>query len=239
MADEIYVIGDSHIGLAEGDETKMVAWIDRLAERKPRSLYLNGDLFHYYIGDPKFTTISVQRVFDRFRQLRDSGVEIHYVEGNRDFFLQNSLAERSVSTIALEARFTAGERDYLVVHGDMINDSDWPYRSWRFASKSFITRFGVKLLPKVIAKKFIDAAEAKLARTNFKHKTRLPVELMEAYGHNARKKSDTDHVVFGHFHHKLTIAAGDTTVTVLPAWFDKGEAMIVDPKSGVWRFEVV
>lgn len=235
---DIYLIGDSHIGLSDGDEAKMVAWLDRLESRRPAQLYLNGDLFHYYIGDAKFATASVRKLFERVRQLRDSGVAVHYIEGNRDFFLQRSLAAESVSSIALEGRFTAGNREFLVVHGDMINDHDWPYRAWRFASKNPLTRLAVKLLPKPIAKRFIDAAEERLARTNFKHKTRLPTELMQEYGKKQHRRG-VSHVVFGHFHHKLTLSAGDATVTVLPAWFDKGEAMIVDPATGGVRFEVV
>lgn len=237
MAD-IYLIGDSHIGLTDGDEAKMVAWLDRLEARRPAALYLNGDLFHYYIGDAKFATSSVQKLFDRVRRLRESGVPVHYVEGNRDFFLQNSLASQSCSSITLEARFEAGPRTFLVVHGDMINDRDWPYRAWRFASKNPLTRLAVKLLPRKIAKRFIDAAEEKLARTNFKHKTRLPTELMQQYGQRQQKRG-VDHVVFGHFHHKLNLEAGNGRVTVLPAWFEKGEAMIVDSETGAVRFEVV
>jgi UDP-2,3-diacylglucosamine hydrolase len=237
MAD-IYLIGDSHIGLTDGDEASMVAWLDRLEKRRPAALYLNGDLFHYYIGDAKFATPSVQKLFERVRRLRDSGVPVHYVEGNRDFFLENSLAADSVSAITLQSRFKAGGRTFLVVHGDMINDGDLPYRTWRFASKNPVTRLAVKMLPKKVAKRLIDAAEEKLARTNFKHKTRLPTELMQQYGERQLSRG-IDHVVFGHFHHKLTLAAGRATVTVLPAWFEKGEAMVVDSETGEVRFEVV
>ena len=63
--------------------------------QKPRALYLNGDLFHYLIAHPKFTTASVERVFAKFREVRDRGVAIHYVEGNRDFFLKGSFVENA------------------------------------------------------------------------------------------------------------------------------------------------
>src|SRR5947208_2984213 len=78
-AGQIFVIGDSHIGLSDGSEAPIVAWLDRLAALRPRALYLNGDLFHYLIADPKFYTSSVEKVFAPFRALRDSGVPIHYV----------------------------------------------------------------------------------------------------------------------------------------------------------------
>ena len=43
---QIVVIGDSHIGLSDGDERPIVAWMDRLQKIRPRALYLNGDVFH-------------------------------------------------------------------------------------------------------------------------------------------------------------------------------------------------
>src|SRR5512140_856504 len=110
----IIVIGDSHIGLSAGSEKPVVAWTDRLQALAPRALYLNGDLFHYLIAHAKFVTASVEKVFDRFRALRDSGIPVHYVEGNRDFFLRNSFVERSVTDVGIEYEIDAGDRKYLI-----------------------------------------------------------------------------------------------------------------------------
>lgn len=238
-AGDIVLIGDSHIGLSEGNEKPIVAWLDRLAAAKPRALYLNGDLFHYLIAHPKFYTTSVERVFAKMREVRDGGVAIHYVEGNRDFFLKGSFAEKAVTDVGLEYEFTAGGKRYLVVHGDMINDRDWPYRFWRFASKNAISRFGLELIPKKTAKNFVDSVEARLASSNFKHKSRLPTELMTQYGQRRARDGYSD-VVFGHFHQKLVMPTdGGATITILPPWYETGEAMVVDPATGEARFVAV
>lgn len=237
-AGEIYVIGDLHIGLSEGDEGPIVRWLERLKQRQPAALYMNGDVFHYLVGDPKFYTSSVTRAFDKIRELRDGGIEVFYIEGNRDFFLEGSLAEKSVTSIAIHRTIEAGPRRYLIIHGDMINDRDYPYRFWRRFSKNPVMRLGVKLTPKGIARRFVDSAERKLARSNFKHKYRLPTELMAEYG-KKQGEAGYDHVVFGHFHEKLELPAGRATVTVLPAWFEQGEAMVIEPETGAYRWEVV
>jgi UDP-2,3-diacylglucosamine hydrolase len=236
----IYVIGDSHIGLADGNEQKVNAWLDRLAALKPKALYLNGDLFHYLIAHPKFKTTSVERVMAKFRELRDDrGIAIHYVEGNRDFFLKGSFVENAVTDIALEYAIPAGTNKYLIVHGDMINDRDWQYRFWRRASKNPVTKLGVNLIPKKIARNFVDSVERKLASSNFKHKSRLPVELMERYGRQRAAEGFT-HVVFGHFHQKLEMPAGRSmTVTILPPWYETGEAMKIDPATGAFEWVVI
>ena len=76
-AGQVFVIGDSHIGLAPGSERRILEWLKRFATLKPRALYLNGDVFHYLIADRKFYTAAVENVFAGFRTLRDSGVEVH------------------------------------------------------------------------------------------------------------------------------------------------------------------
>ncbi len=236
---DIYVIGDSHIGLAEGSEKDINAWMDRLAALRPKALYLNGDLFHYLIAHRKFKTSSVVKVMEKFREIRDGGLPIHYVEGNRDFFIQGSFVEDAVTDIRLEYPVAAGTNRYLIVHGDMINDRDWQYRFWRRASKNALTKFGVNFIPQKIARDFVDSMEARLSRSNFKHKMRVPVERLEAYGRK-RARDGFTHVVLGHFHEKLVLDAGASlTVTVLPPWYETGEAMRIDPVSGEFDFVVV
>ena len=235
---QIFVIGDSHIGLTPGSEGPIVAWLGRLAALKPKSLYLNGDLFHYLIAHPKFYTPAVGAVFDAFRRVRDAGIDIHYIEGNRDFFIRGSFVEESVTDISDEFVFTAGDKKFLVVHGDRINDRDYPYRFWRFASKNPVSKFALKLIPKRTARNFVDNVEKRLAKTNFKHKSRLPLEQMERYARNRYGEGFTN-IVFGHFHEKLVLPAGEATVTVVPPWYETGEAMVINPKSGAFDWVVV
>lgn len=234
---QIYVIGDSHIGLGDGSAEPVNAWLDRLAALQPHALYLNGDLFHYLIAHDKFRTASVDKVMAKFRELRDRGIGIHYIEGNRDFFLHGSFVEDAVTDIAMEYAIPAGTKKYLIIHGDMINDRDWPYRFWRRASKNAVTKLGVNLVPKKIANRFVDSVERKLSGSNFKHKSRVPVELMQEYGRKRAREGFTD-VVFGHFHNKLVIP-GTATVTVLPPWYETGEAMRIDPATGASDFVVI
>ena len=232
---QIFVIGDSHIGLGRGADKPVTEWLERLAAHKPKSLYLNGDVFHYLIAVPKFRTESIEKVMAKLRELVERGVSIHYVEGNRDFFVRNSFVEQSVTDVDVRYEVAAGAKKFLIIHGDMINDKDWPYRFWRVFSKNPLMQIAVRLVPGGIARKLVDRVERKLARSNFKHKTRLPVELMEAYGRKRAGEGFT-HVVFGHFHHKLVLPAGDATVAVLPAWYESREAMMIAPDTGEFEF---
>jgi UDP-2,3-diacylglucosamine hydrolase len=232
---QIFVIGDSHIGLSPGSEKPIMDWLDRFAMLQPRALYLNGDLFHYFIADRKFYTPTVEKVFGRFRQLRDSGVEVHYVEGNRDFYLKGSFVEEAVTDVGDEYSLQAGDRKYLIVHGDLINDRDYPYRFWRRASKNPVSKFLLRFIPRRTARRFVDGVEKRLARSNFKHKSRLPLEQLAAYGQKRSEQGFT-HVIFGHFHQKLVLPGDGATIAILPAWYETGEALAIDPVSGEFSF---
>ena len=238
MSGHAFVIGDSHIGLSEGSEKDIVAWVDRLEKLRPASLYLNGDLFHYFIAHKKFFTPAVGKVFDRLRTLRDAGIAVHYVEGNRDFFLKGSFAEKAVTDVGLEYTIAAGPKKYLIVHGDMINDRDWQYRFWRRASKNPVSKLGVSLIPGRVARNFVDDVEARLSKSNFKHKSVLPVDLMKVYGRKRAAEGFTD-VILGHFHEKKIIDAAPATVTILPPWYETGEAMAIDLGSGQYEWVIV
>jgi len=94
------------------------------------------------------------------------------------------------------------------------------------------------LIPKTTARNFVDSVERKLAKTNFKHKSRLPLEQFEEYGRARNAQGFTD-IVFGHFHEKFVKELGGATITILPPWYETGEAMCIDPDSGEFTFVTV
>ena len=140
-----------------------------------------------------------------------------------------------MSDVALQYTVQAGRRKYLIVHGDLINDRDYPYRFWRFASKNALSQFALKLVPRRTARSFVDGVEKRLARTNFKHKSQLPIAHFERYGRDRAADGFTD-VVFGHFHQKIVLPTPGAQITILPPWYETGEAMAIDPVSGEFSF---
>jgi hypothetical protein len=88
-----------------------------------------------------------------------------------------------------------------------------------------------------VARKFVDSVEERLSGSNFKHKARLPIEQMETYARTRGAEGFT-HIVLGHFHEKLVLP-GPTTVTVLPPWYETGEAMAIDPETGEFTWVTV
>ena len=63
-------------------------------------------------------------------------------------------------------------------------------------------------------------AEARLYRSNFKHKTRLPVEMIRAFAQR-RFREGIDVLLLGHFHKSWTEQVGSGRVEILPAFVEE------------------
>src|SRR6266567_1716641 len=94
----------------------------------------------------------------------------------RDFFLRGSYVEGLFARICDEETFEQGGRRFLLTHGDLLNEADIPYRFWRFLSKNPVSRAALAFIPREAGNRFVWKVEARLYRSNFKHKSRLPFE---------------------------------------------------------------
>lgn len=215
----VAVIADSHLGGPGGDAGPFIEQLRSLPGRGCERLVLLGDIFHVWVGSPSFETPEVRAVIAALRELRAQGIAIDYVEGNRDFFLQDSIYADAFDRIALEVDFEVAGVRYLAVHGDGLNDNDRPYLFWRRLSKSLPVRFFVFHLPGGIARWIMHETERRLGRTNWKHKKRVPEEAILRYGER-RLRGDRDVLLLGHFHEPHTWNVKGGEIRLLDAWFN-------------------
>jgi UDP-2,3-diacylglucosamine hydrolase len=228
----IAVVADSHLGQGTDDLAPFLRAFLQIRRRGANEVYLLGDIFHYLIGDPKFSTPTVQGFLGAVREIRRGGVRVVYVEGNRDFYLRGSYLEPEFDAIRSEASFEAGGRRFFLVHGDGINARDWPYRFWRFVSKNPVAYRVMKMIPRGAANRIVAGTERRLRDTNFKHKSRLPLELIRAF---ARKRFDRgDQVVLlGHFHESWREDLGKGEVRIVPPFLEEKRWLEVDDRGGI------
>lgn len=224
----VAVFADSHLGQAEGDGEDFLAALGELPGRGFSTVVLLGDVFHYLVGDLKFETPLIRRVVGGLEELAARGVHLRYVEGNRDFFVARSPFARPFAAYGLTDGLAVGARRYAFVHGDRVNTRDLPYRFWRVLSKNPVSYAVMKLLPGTLARAVVARTEARLYRTNFKHKSRLPVEHLRQEGRRARL-AGYDEVLVGHFHVDWVSSGPECVVRVLPAWLEERRHAEIDP----------
>jgi UDP-2,3-diacylglucosamine hydrolase len=214
----IALLADAHLGGPGGGAAPLVAQLAALPAQGVGRLVLLGDLFQAWVGLPQFETPDVAAVARALFELRQRGLRIDYVEGNRDFFLAGSPYAHLFDAVTLEVAFTAGGRRYLAVHGDGLNDRDWQYRFWRRLSKSRPVEWGVRAVPRALARRLVASTEERLSQTNFKHRAALPEAAIRAYAER-RLAEGHDVLLLGHFHEPRTFAVAGGEVRLLDAWF--------------------
>lgn len=214
----VAVIADAHLGGPGGEAGPLVEQLAALPGQGCTRLLLLGDLFHSWVGSPKFESPEVAAVVPVLRGLRQQGLELDYVEGNRDFFLEGSLYADCFDRLAREVAFEADGVRYLAVHGDGLNDRDWRYRFWRRLSKSALTRLLFLKFPAPWIRRIGESTERRLSRTNFKHKLAIPEAVIRRYGER-RLREGHDVLLLGHFHEARRWRVDGGEVRLLEAWF--------------------
>ena len=218
------VFADCHVGRRPDDDGPFQEALERAAGRGVRQVSLLGDIFHFFIAHPKFETPAIARFLEKVESLRARGVSVTYIEGNREFFLRGSYAERYFREVCDEQTFVEGGRRFLLTHGDLLNEQDLPYRFWRFLSKNPLSRASIALIPKKAGNRFVWKVEARLYRSNFKHKTRLPVEMIREFA-KRRFAEGNDVLLLGHFHKSWVEETRFGRVEILPAFVDERKWM--------------
>lgn len=214
----VAVIADAHLGGPGGESGPLLRQLERLPDEGCRQLVLLGDLFHVWVAHPRYETPEVRAVTGALKALKAAGVRLDYVEGNRDFFVQGSVYAALFDQVAREIAFEAGGKRYLAVHGDGLDDRDRKYRFWRWLSKSAASRYFMLHLPGWLARSLVHRTEQQLAKTNFKHKSSIPREVILRYAAR-RLGSAHDALLLGHFHEERRWDTGRGEVVLLDAWF--------------------
>jgi UDP-2,3-diacylglucosamine hydrolase len=215
----IVLLADAHIGGPGGTAGPLVAELDSLAAAGCRRLVVMGDLFQVWVASERYETDDVRQLMAALRRLRDAGVRIDYVEGNRDFFVADSAYAAVFDSVGTETTFEAGALRYLVVHGDGLNDRDRQYLFWRWLSKSRPARWAMLRLPRTLARRLVHGTERRLAGTNFRHKKDLPEAAIRRYGER-RMAEGFDRLLLGHFHEPATWTVAGGEVRLVDAWFN-------------------
>src|SRR5450830_736775 len=95
-------------------------------------LYLLGDIFEYWAGDDDIATPYNSEIVAALRRVSDSGVQLFWIAGNRDFLVGPAFAAAAGLTILDDPHVLhiAG-RDITLAHGDAQCTDDTAYMAFR------------------------------------------------------------------------------------------------------------
>jgi len=234
----LLVLSDLHLGPYTQERNEQFLQFLENAWKNQDQVLIVGDLFDLWLGWKDLTMEFQKPILQRMQDLFSSGLEVDYVEGNRDFGISRfeGILFRRVAPYFLQREWE-GERIHAE-HGDLINESDRPYRLWRRISKNKFSYFLLAHLPAFVTLRMAFRLEQGMRKTNQKHKMYYPDQSIEKFS-TALFQSGVDLIVVGHFHMEKSVQMYLENRNVLfynlPGW-EQGFRYLVIPSSGTPYF---
>lgn len=113
------------------------------------ALYMLGDIFDYWVGVGQLRKALADPVFTALRNLKQSGVKLYFLGGNRDFLVGRELTRAcGVEVLPGNAPIKLGELKVHLSHGDQFLTKDTDYLLFRtFIRNPLLTTFFKYLTP--------------------------------------------------------------------------------------------
>ena len=228
-----YFIADLHLSEQRPDITG--CFLTFLKEQAPQAetLYILGDLFEYWIGDDDDSPF-VNQIANALKSLSNSGTNIYFIHGNRDFLLGKRYAKKAGMTLLpeLETVDLYGQKA-LILHGDTLCTQDVDYQAFRKKSRTWWWQGIMKSLPLFVRKNIAENYRKKSANA----KMGKSLEIMDVTPSEVVSQLEKYHcqlMIHGHTHrpavHDLQANQADATRIVLGDWYEQGAWLKVTPE---------
>ena len=103
----VALLADAHVGGPGGRGDDLADELERSTPARCELLLVLGDLFHVWVGDRRYESDEIGRLLAVLDGVRQRGVVTRYLEGNRDFFLDDSSYARHFDSVAREHAFVS------------------------------------------------------------------------------------------------------------------------------------
>ena len=224
-------ISDLHLDPERPAITELFGrFVDQEA-RGAEALYILGDLFEAWVGDDDPSDAGAF-VADKLRGLRDAGVPVYFMRGNRDFLLGEDYARRAGMTILPDpAVVVLHGVPTLLTHGDLLCTGDTAYQQFRAQTRDpkWQAQFLAQPLPARLA--FAQQARAASQAHQGGLKQQGTMEAITDASSDAVRewfaRYGLDRMIHGHTHRpKVHTDEGGTRV-VLGDWYEQGSVLRV------------
>lgn len=203
LEDKHYFISDIHLGLQDSTiekqkELSLVRFLDNIGGNA-KKLYIVGDLFDCWIEYRKVVPKGYFRLLAKLNELIESGVHIHFLSGNHDFWLNTYLRDE----VGLDINYNEltdeinGKKFYMI-HGDGLSKKDLGYRILKKILRSPINQFLYSWIHPDIGI-YIAERSSKTSRIyNVENETQSPVYMKDFA---VQKLTEGfDYIIMGHYH---------------------------------------
>jgi UDP-2,3-diacylglucosamine hydrolase len=232
-------IADLHLDASRPDITALFErFLASDEARSATAFYILGDLVEAWIGDDDDAELPT-RIANATRALRDAGVPVYFMVGNRDFLLGDAFAERAGMTLLDDGTVHDIEGvPTLLMHGDVLCTDDVEYQAVRAQVRTDAWKQQILSMPLEARRAF-----AAKARSDSKSRTgRIDETIMDVNQdavEAAMRHTGVHRLVHGHTHrpaiHPFAMDGGVAERIVLGDWYEQGSVLTIDGDRTVLR----
>jgi len=212
-------------------------FLDFLAHqaRQADALYILGDLFEYWAGDDTLDDSTEPfnlSICAALKQLADSGTQVFFIAGNRDFLIGSDFSAASGATLLSEPQLIdIVGTPTLLLHGDTLCTDDLVYQEFRATVRTEAWRKTFLALPLTERKARIET----LRQQSEQEKRGNSAAVMDTNAKAvvaALRKHGYPRIIHGHTHrpalHTHAIDGHVCERWVLGDWYDSGSYLHCD-----------
>jgi UDP-2,3-diacylglucosamine hydrolase len=206
--------------------------------RTADAVYILGDLVEAWLGDDDDAELPA-RIARATLALRDSGVPVYFMVGNRDFLLGEDFAQRAGFTLLDDGTVhDLYGRPTLLMHGDVLCTDDVAYQTVRKQVRTPEWKAQVLAMP-------LEARRALAAKARQDSKAHTSSAMETIMDVNADAVADTmrnagvTRLIHGHTHrpatHHFELDGQPAERIVLGDWYEHGSVLRVTPEAAELR----
>lgn len=223
-----YFISDLHL---EAEKPELVDILIRFLQttaRDAKALYLLGDVFEVWIGDDGASPLA-RRVAAETKALAESGVEVYFMHGNRDFLVGEAYALAAGITLLPDpCTRVMGGVPTLLSHGDAWCTDDEAYMRFRQKSRSPDWQRKILSTPVLFRRALSAYARWKSRRHNRANIAMAIGDVVQAEVEEAFRTSGVARIIHGHTHRPAVHGPAGRERIVLADWRERGEALALE-----------
>ncbi len=237
-----YIVSDNHFMMnntqSEIDRRKKLFEVfEKIIQKGEGTLIIGGDFFDFWFETKHAIPKGYESIIKALKKLHNSGIEIHYIAGNHDYWDFGYLS-KITGLIFHKNDLMFNNNKVLITHGDGILKNDRGYRFMKkiIRSKLFINLF--KLIPHEISFKF--ANKMSKSSANYNHHDSYVDTIINDVSEYAENKwnQNIDTVLVGHYHQQKIITKNGKKLVFLGDWLGKFTVTLIDKKKlwqGDWK----
>jgi len=231
-------IADLHLDAARPEITRLFHEFLEREARAAQALYILGDLFEAWIGDDDDAPLA-REIAVSLRAVRDAGVPVYFMHGNRDFLLGHEYAARAGMRLLPDPSVVMlyGE-PVLLMHGDLLCTDDVAYQEFRAQSRTPLWRETMLAQPLAVRRALAGQARSasQAHQQALKAGDRVQFEtITDVAAHTVEStliRYGIKTLIHGHTHrpavHAVQAGGGQYTRIVLGDWYEQGSVLRVD-----------